>query len=150
MKKIGMVLILLLLAGCGYGSDDGGTPDGEAYGSLTWTEDITGADFSEIGIPVPVTKNQIYKLKIGDHTVFWQSILFYNFYSRVTIEGGTPGKDRIYTAEISWFNITWNESLVASNVDVVQPSDTSPPQELRDFNGEEFEEGILGEQEATR
>lgn len=147
MKKIGMVLILFLLAGCGGGGGGGGPPNGDAYGSLTWTADVTGADFTEIGMPVPVTKNQLYKLKIGDHTVYWQSILFFNFYSRVTIEEGTPGKDRIYAVAINWYEITWNESLVAFNVDVVQPSDTSPPQVLRGFDGEEFEEGILGEQD---
>ena len=148
MKPFGWVVLLILLAGCGGGGGGGGSSppaDGDAYGTLTWSPDILGANFSEVGVPPPITRNKLYKLITGTHTVYWTSdwLGCCNNYSVVVkIQGGTPGKDRIYNAAIGQNKVIWTESLVAFNVDV-QPLDAVPPQELPDFDGEEFEEGRL-------
>ena len=143
MQMILLAVVLLSIAACGKdstrggggGGGGGGPSVGNAYGSASWTADITGADFTEIGFPTPFGRDIKYRLTTGSRTVYWQSTWLgnpVNYYLPITINGGAAAQDRRYTFLISENTLYWSNVLVPIGAAAILPTEEQPTMDAPD------------------
>ena len=102
-------------------------PTGKTYGIMDWTPDIVAFDLTQIGVTAnPVFKFIWYELKTGDATIAWRSNWLgccIDYFLPVTIDGGKPGKDRLYYGVFSGNTLTWTTALVDTSAATIGPLD---------------------------
>lgn len=133
MNRILMGLVAavaVVAAGCNpFDSGGSGSSNGKPYAQLDWAANITGADFTEVGMPSPITRNEIYRLKKGEGTVYWETNAYgccVVYYVDVLIEGGDADNDRLYSGYLDANTLYYDDTLVEKGTLLLGPPEDDP------------------------